>query len=122
MSVTDAPLPKLSANPESKAANAEVRAGKLSASLVKRLDLSAANKWDSMLQGILDVVALPDPNGQVSYATELDDGLQLHRVSCPIGVLLVIFESRPEVIVNITSLAIKSGEPGSHTIVFNEGF
>lgn len=46
--------------------------------------------------------------GQVSLRTELDDDLVLERVSCPIGVLLVIFEARPEVIANIASLAIKS--------------
>ena len=63
-----------------------------------------------MLQGLLDVAALPDPTGQVLYATELDDGLELYKVSCPIGVLLVIFEARPEVVVNIASLAIKSGK------------
>lgn len=78
-------------------------------SLVKRLDLGKGDKWDSMLQGILDVAALPDPTGIVSYASELDDGLELYRVSCPIGVLLVIFEARPEVVVNIATLAIKSG-------------
>lgn len=62
-----------------------------------------------MLQGVLDVAALPDPTGIISYATKLDDDLELYRVSCPIGVLLVIFEARPEVVVNIASLAIKSG-------------
>ena len=87
-----------------------MKAGRLSASLVSRLDLSKGDKWDAMLQGIEDVAALPDPNDQVSYASELDEGLKLHRVSCPIGVLLVIFESRPEVVVNITALAIKSGK------------
>jgi gamma-glutamyl phosphate reductase len=45
----------------------------------------------------------------VSLRTRLDDGLDLERVSCPIGVLLIIFEARPEVIANIASLAIKSG-------------
>jgi glutamate-5-semialdehyde dehydrogenase len=40
--------------------------------------------------------------------TELDDGLVLHRQTCPIGVLLIIFEARPEVIANIASLAVKS--------------
>ena len=78
--------------------------------MLKRLDLARGDKWDSMLQGISDVAALPDPNGKVSYASELDDGLELYRVSCPIGVLLVIFEARPEVVVNIATLAIKSGE------------
>lgn len=62
-----------------------------------------------MIQGLLDVANLPDPNGNVSYASELDEGLDLYRISCPIGVLLVIFEARPEVVVNIASLAIKSG-------------
>lgn len=50
-----------------------------------------------------------DTVGKVSLRTKLDDGLNLERVSCPIGVLLIIFEARPEVIANIASLAIKSG-------------
>lgn len=81
----------------------------MSSSLVSRLDLTKGNKWESMLQGVSDVAALPDPTGLVTYASELDAGLELYRVSCPIGVLLVIFEARPEVVVNIASLAIKSG-------------
>lgn len=47
--------------------------------------------------------------GKVTLATKLDDGLDLYRLTCPIGVLLVIFEARPEVIANITALALKSG-------------
>ena len=81
----------------------------MGAPLLSRLNLSKGDKWDSMLQGVTDVAELPDPTGQVSYASELDDGLELYRVSCPIGVLLVIFEARPEVVVNIAALAIKSG-------------
>ncbi|KAF9480541.1 gamma-glutamyl phosphate reductase [Pholiota conissans] len=81
----------------------------MSDSLLKRLDLGRGDKWDSMLQGISDVAALPDPTGIVTYAMELDSDLDLYRVSCPIGVLLVIFEARPEVVVNIAALAIKSG-------------
>ncbi|BGP56415.1 hypothetical protein JCM8202_001845 [Rhodotorula sphaerocarpa] len=92
------------------AAREQVAAGSMSSSLLKRLDLeSSPDKYDSMLQGILDVDSLPDPTGQVTYARTLDDGLELHRVTCPIGVLLIIFEARPEVIANITALAIKSG-------------
>ena len=87
----------------------EVEAGRLSSSLAKRLDLTSGDKFNSMLQGVSDVAALPDPTGIVTYASQLDDGLDLYRVSCPIGVLLVIFEARPEVVVNIASLAIKSG-------------
>ena len=81
----------------------------MSESLLNRLDLGRGDKWDSMLQGISDVASLPDPTGNVTYASELDDDLELYRVSCPIGVLLVIFEARPEVVVNIAVLAIKSG-------------
>jgi glutamate-5-semialdehyde dehydrogenase len=47
--------------------------------------------------------------GRIDYKTLLDDGLVLERKSSPIGVLLIIFEARPEVIANIASLAIKSG-------------
>lgn len=97
--------------PDVQAAKEQVATGKMSSSLLKRLDLeSSADKYDSMLQGILDVDSLDDPTGQVTYAKTLDKGLELYRVTCPIGVLLVIFEARPEVIVNITALAIKSGE------------
>jgi glutamate-5-semialdehyde dehydrogenase len=78
--------------------------------LLKRLDLDKGDKWELMLQGVSDVAALPDPIGVVSYSSQLDDDLNLYRVSCPIGVLLVIFESRPEVVVNIAALAVKSGK------------
>ncbi len=47
------------------------------------------------------VETLDDPLGKVSMATELDDGLELYRVGCPIGVLCVIFESRPDALVQI---------------------
>jgi len=91
------------------AAQVEVDAGRMSGSMLKRLDLGKGDKWESMLQGVTDVAELPDPTGIVTYASELDDGLELYRVSCPIGVLLVIFEARPEVVINIAALAIKSG-------------
>ncbi|ODV97806.1 hypothetical protein PACTADRAFT_73485 [Pachysolen tannophilus NRRL Y-2460] len=81
----------------------------LSSSLIKRLDLSINDKFDTMCQGVLDVAALEDPLNKITLATKLDDGLNLFRLTCPIGVLLIIFESRPEVIANITALAIKSG-------------
>lgn len=84
----------------------------LSSSLVKRLDLFKGDKFDTMLQGIKDVAELEDPVGKVKLARELDDGLVLYQITAPVGVLLVIFESRPEVIANITALAIKSGNAG----------
>ncbi|POS79462.1 glutamate-5-semialdehyde dehydrogenase [Diaporthe helianthi] len=83
--------------------------GQLSPSLVSRLDLGKAGKWEDMLKGILDVRGLEDPLGVVDLRTRLDEGLVLERLTCPIGVLLIIFEARPEVIANIASLAIKSG-------------
>jgi glutamate-5-semialdehyde dehydrogenase len=83
--------------------------GKLSQSLVARLDLGKPGKWDDMLKGILDVRDLDDPVGKVTLRTRLDNGLDLERVTCPIGVLLIIFEARPEVIANIAALAVKSG-------------
>lgn len=81
----------------------------LSSSLIKRLDLGTNGKFDSMCDGIIDVAKLDDPLNKITLATELDDGLTLYRLTCPVGVLLIIFESRPEVIANITALAIKSG-------------
>ncbi|TRX97199.1 hypothetical protein FHL15_001993 [Xylaria flabelliformis] len=83
--------------------------GQLSQSLVSRLDLGKKGKWEDMLKGILDVRELEDPVGKITLRTKLDDGLELTRVTCPIGVLLIIFEARPEVIANIASLAVKSG-------------
>jgi glutamate-5-semialdehyde dehydrogenase len=80
---------------------------------VKRLDLRAGDKWDTMLQGVTDIAALPDPTGSITYARSLHDDLELYRVTCPIGVLLVIFESRPEVVINIAALALKSGKRSS---------
>ncbi|KAJ5674862.1 gamma-glutamyl phosphate reductase [Penicillium maclennaniae] len=91
------------------AATRDVKNGNLNQSVLKRLDLSRPGKFDDMLDGILSVRDLDDPIGKVTLRTLLDEGLSLERVSCPIGVLLIIFEARPEVIANIAALAIKSG-------------
>jgi len=91
------------------AARSAAASGQLSQSLVSRLDLGKKGKWEDMLKGILDVRDLEDPVGQITLRTRLDDGLEMTRVTCPIGVLLIIFEARPEVIANIASLAVKSG-------------
>ncbi|KAG6893117.1 hypothetical protein C0992_011233, partial [Termitomyces sp. T32_za158] len=70
----------MSANKEDlQAAQAEVDAGHMSKSLLARLDLSRGDKWNSMLQGVIDVAALPDPTGTVTYATKLDDELELYK-------------------------------------------
>ena len=73
----------------------------------QRLVLGAA-KFDGLLAGIDGVISLPDPLTRVSMARRLDEGLDLYRVSCPIGVLCVIFEARPDAAVQIAALAIKS--------------
>ncbi|KAH9818266.1 Aldehyde/histidinol dehydrogenase [Melampsora americana] len=78
--------------------------------ILNRLDLlSSPSKYDQILDGIDDVIKLDDPVGIVQSIQKLDHDLELYKVTCPIGVLLIIFESRPEVIINITALAIKSG-------------
>ncbi|KAH7118918.1 Aldehyde/histidinol dehydrogenase [Dendryphion nanum] len=91
------------------AAHKAAEGGTLSQSLVKRLDLGKKGKYEDMLQGILDVRDLEDPINRTTARTLLDDNLTLSRITCPIGVLLIIFEARPEVIANISALAIKSG-------------
>ncbi|KAF2711357.1 gamma-glutamyl phosphate reductase GPR [Pleomassaria siparia CBS 279.74] len=91
------------------AANKAAENGTLSQSLVKRLDLGKKGKYEDMLQGILDVRELEDPINKTTARTLLDDNLTLSRTTCPIGVLLIIFEARPEVIANISALALKSG-------------
>jgi glutamate-5-semialdehyde dehydrogenase len=70
---------------------------------------SSADKFDSIVDGIEAVIKLEDPTGKIQSVTKLDEGLELYKVSCPIGVLLIIFEARPEVLVNIAALAVKSG-------------
>ncbi|CAE7862319.1 proA [Symbiodinium necroappetens] len=97
------------ANAQDKAeAEVAVKAGKLSSSLFKRLDVSGA-KFDTLLKGIDEILSLPDPIGQVTYANKVAEGLNLYRLTCPIGVLLIIFEARPDAAVQIASLAMKSG-------------
>jgi len=66
------------------------------------------NKMRDMIQGIKDVKRLDDPVNQKEWAMGLDAGLDLYRVSCPIGVIGVIFEARPDVIPQICALSIKS--------------
>ncbi|KAJ2696763.1 glutamate-5-semialdehyde dehydrogenase [Coemansia sp. IMI 209128] len=94
---------------DKEAAQREVEAGRLSSSLFKRLDIETGEKYATLLQGVDDVDSISDPIGQVTLARKLDNDLDLYRVVCPVGVCLVIFEARPEVVVNIACLAIKSG-------------
>ncbi|MEM7772582.1 MAG: glutamate-5-semialdehyde dehydrogenase [Cyanobacteria bacterium P01_A01_bin.37] len=80
----------------------------LATPLYGRLKLNDA-KLSGAIAGVRSVATLSDPVGHVQIHRELDDGLVLKRMSCPLGVLGVIFESRPDAVMQIASLAIKSG-------------
>lgn len=84
--------------------------------LLKRLKLND-EKVDAMVEGIRSVMNLADPVGETMSALELDDGLTLYQVRCPIGMIGVIFEARPEVVPQILSLCVKSG----NGVVFKGG-
>jgi glutamate-5-semialdehyde dehydrogenase len=75
---------------------------------VARLDLRKG-KFETALDMVRSVATQPDPLWQTQRATELDDGLELFRVTVPIGVIGVIFESRPDALVQIAALCLKSG-------------
>lgn len=81
---------------------------KLAAPLLSRLRFSES-KAQRVIDGLTALAELPDPLGRVLYANELADGLKLYRTTCPIGVIGVIFESRPDALVQISSLCLKSG-------------
>ncbi|MBD2445606.1 glutamate-5-semialdehyde dehydrogenase [Nostoc sp. FACHB-152] len=76
--------------------------------LYKRLQLDE-HKLRDAIAGVRDVGKLADPVGKVQIHRELDTGLVLKRITCPLGVLGIIFEARPEAAIQIVSLAIKSG-------------
>ncbi|MBD2691266.1 glutamate-5-semialdehyde dehydrogenase [Anabaena catenula] len=76
--------------------------------LYKRLQLDE-HKLRDAIAGVRDVGKLDDPVGKVQIHREIDTGLILKRITCPLGVLGIIFEARPEAAIQIVSLAIKSG-------------
>jgi glutamate-5-semialdehyde dehydrogenase len=80
----------------------------LAAPLLKRLKFDE-DKIDAVCAGIESLIKLEDPVGETLKATELDKGLELYKVSCPIGVIGVVFESRPDALVQISTLCLKSG-------------
>lgn len=90
--------------------------GKVPAEILSRLRLSDS-KISDMVFSLKDVAALPDPVGETMSATELDENLVLYQVRCPIGMIGVIFESRPDVVPQIMSLCLKSG----NSIAFKGG-
>ena len=76
--------------------------------LVKRLELSDG-KWRDMLQGVRDVAALDDPVGEISDMKVRPNGLRVGRMRIPLGVIAIIYESRPNVTVDAAALCVKAG-------------
>ncbi len=87
---------------------AEAKTAGLSAAAIERLTLSAS-RVDDMAQSLLDVAALPDPIGEVVTASRRPNGLDVRQVRVPLGVIFMIFESRPNVTVDAAALCVKSG-------------
>ncbi len=98
--------------PEILAANAAdceaAQAEGIAPSLYARLKLDET-KLRGEIAGVRDVGRLPDPVGRLQIHRELDEGLVMQRVTCPVGVLGVIFEARPDAVIQISALAVKSG-------------
>ncbi|MCM3905346.1 MAG: glutamate-5-semialdehyde dehydrogenase [Pyrinomonadaceae bacterium] len=83
-------------------------AGQMKPALFERLRITEQS-IKQMTAGVREVAALPDPLGRSLAVTELDEGLMLYKESCPIGVVGIIFEARPEIVPQIAALALKSG-------------
>ena len=80
----------------------------LASPLLKRLKFDGG-KIIEACKGLSSLIDLPDPVGETLNTLELDSGLELFKVSCPIGVVGVVFESRPDALIQISSLCLKSG-------------
>jgi len=80
----------------------------LAPALVKRLVYSEAKQREAK-SGIADVIALGDPIGRLLHKRQLDEGLILRQITVPIGVIGMIFEARPDALVQIVTLCLKSG-------------
>ena len=76
--------------------------------VVKRLKFNE-DKLRDVVAGIKQLITLEDPIGKITLDREMDEGLRLTRITCPIGVIGVIFEARPDALVQISSLCIRSG-------------
>ena len=85
-----------------------LRRGEITKAMMKRLELNN-EKIQRITDMVRSVASLDDPIGKTEYSIELDKGLELYRVTSPIGVIAVIFESRPDVLPQIASLCLKSG-------------
>ena len=99
----------LRANEEDcRAAESSVHSGEMSAAAFARLRIGEQGVSE-MAKKLREVARLPDPIGRRIAATELDKGLVLYKETCPLGVVAVVFESRPDAVPQAASLALKSG-------------
>jgi glutamate-5-semialdehyde dehydrogenase len=102
----------MKSSPEIIAANqkdlAEAEKNNLPAPLLKRLKFDEG-KIKTVVEGIKSLIKLEDPVGKTLSAKQLDEGLELYKVSSPLGVIGIIFESRPDALVQISTLCLKSG-------------
>ena len=89
-------------------ARIQVEQGSMSPSLFARLQTSE-HDISEMATRMREVSQLPDPINRMLAKTELDKGLRLEKVSCPLGVIGIVFESRPDVIPQVVSLTLRSG-------------
>ncbi len=83
--------------------------GEITPPLIKRLKVDTEKLDSEIIVGVRSVASQEDPIGKTQAATELDEGLNLYRVTVPIGVIGVVFESRPDALVQIATLCLKSG-------------
>jgi glutamate-5-semialdehyde dehydrogenase len=81
---------------------------KISGPMLKRLEL-AEGKWHDMIAGLRDIAALPDPVGRVESSVVRPNGLEVGRMRIPLGVIGMIYESRPNVTVDAAALCVKAG-------------
>jgi glutamate-5-semialdehyde dehydrogenase len=93
-----------------------LKRGKLTKAFVQRLKLDDY-KLRNVAEMVRSVARLEDPVGRTLYAMELDHGLELYKVSCPIGVIGAVFEARPDVLPQLSALCLKSG----NTVILKGG-
>jgi glutamate-5-semialdehyde dehydrogenase len=102
----EAARPRILAANRADLAAAEARG--VEAPLLRRLDL-AGDKWSAMVDGLRQVAALPDPVGTITETRVRPNGLRVGRMRIPLGVIAIVYESRPNVTVDAAALCVKAG-------------
>ena len=102
----------------------KAKAGNLDAALLDRLELNEA-RVDAMIEGLKQVASLPDPCGEITDLSYRPSGIQVGKKRVPLGVIGIIYESRPNVTIDAASLCLKSGNAtilrgGSEALLSNQ--